>query len=96
MRYPAQEQEQITYVLPPGFALAGAPEDAKLKWEDNAAYELRTKIDGNSITDARVFARAFTILDAKDYLQLRDFYQKVVAADHQPLVLSGEQAGEAN
>ena len=94
MRYPAQEQEQITYVLPPGFALAGTPEDAKLKWEGNAAYELRTKVEGSSITDARIFARAFTILDAKDYVQLHDFYQKVVAADQQPLVLAGEQARE--
>jgi hypothetical protein len=94
MRYPAQEQEQITYTLPPGFALAGTPEDAKLKWEGNAAYELRTKVEGSSITDARVFARAFTILDAKDYVQLHDFYQKVVAADQQPLVLAGEQIGE--
>ncbi len=94
MRYPAQEQEQITYALPPGFALAGTPEDAKLKWEGNAAYELRTKVEGRSITDARVFARAFTILDAKDYGQLHDFYQKVVAADQQPLVLAGEQIGE--
>jgi hypothetical protein len=94
MRYPAQEQEQITYVLPPGFALAGTPEDAKLKWEGNAAFELRTKVEGSSITDARVFARAFTILDAKDYGQLHDFYQKVVAADQQPLVLAGEQIGE--
>ncbi|HMG86188.1 MAG TPA: transglutaminase domain-containing protein [Terracidiphilus sp.] len=94
MRYPAQEQEQITYALPPGFALAGTPEDAKLKWEGNAAYELRTKVEGSSITDARVFVRAFTVLDAKDYGQLHDFYQKVVAADQQPLVLAGEQVGE--
>ncbi len=96
MRYPAQEQEQITYVLPPGFALPRTPEDAKLKWEGNAAYELRTKVEGSSIIDARIFARAFTILDAKDYVQLHDFYQKVVAADRQPLVLTGEQVGEVH
>ncbi len=94
MRYPAQEQEQITYALPSGFALPTTPEDAKLRWEGNAAYELRTKVEGSSITDARIFARAFTILDAKDYGQLHDFYQKVMAADQQPLVLAGEQIGE--
>ncbi len=81
-------------MLPSGFALPKIPEDAKLKWEGNAAFELRTKVEGSSITDARVFARAFTILDAKDYGQLHDFYQKVVAADQQPLVLAGEQVGE--
>ena len=94
MRYPAQEQEQITYVLPAGFSLAGAPEDARLKWEDNAAFELRTKVEGSSITSARILARAFTFLDAKDYDQLRGFYQKVTTADQQTLALSATQASK--
>ena len=89
MRYPAQEQEQITYVLPAGFAIKGNPEDANLRWEENAAYQLRTKVAGDSITDARILARGFTLLEAKDYNGLRDFYQKVVAADQQKLVLTG-------
>src|SRR5207248_612077 len=76
MRYPAQEQEQITYTVPPGYALEGTPEDANLKWEENAAYQLRTKVEGSSITGARILARGFTMLDAKDYVQLHDFYQK--------------------
>jgi hypothetical protein len=89
MRYPAQEQEQITYVLPAGFTLKENPEDANLRWEENAAYQLRTKVAGDSITDARVLARGFTLLEAKDYRGLRDFYQKVVTADQQKLVLTG-------
>jgi len=92
MRYPAQEQEQITYTVPPGYALEGNPQDANLKWEDNAAFQLRTKVEGSSIIGARILARGFTLLDAKDYTQLHDFYQKVVAADQQPLVLSAAQA----
>jgi len=94
MRYPAQEQEQITYAVPPGYALEGNPQDANLKWEDNAAYQLRTKVEGSSIIGARILARGFTLLDAKDYTQLHDFYQKVVAADQQPLVLSAAQASK--
>jgi hypothetical protein len=94
MRYPAQEQEQITYVLPAGFSLDGTPEDANLKWQDNAAFQLRTKIEGNSVTDARILARGFTLLDAKDYEELRNFYQKVIAADQRPLVLSASQASK--
>jgi len=92
MRYPAQEQEQITYVLPPGYTLEETPQDANLKWEDNAAYQLRTKVEGSSVTGARILQRGFTLLDPKDYEQLHDFYQKVVAADQQPLVLSAAQA----
>ena len=94
MRYPAQEQEQITYALPPGYALEATPKDANLKWEDNAAYQLHTKVEGSSIIQARILARGFTLLEPKDYLQLHDFYQKVVAADQQPLVLSAAQASK--
>lgn len=92
MRYPAQEQEQITYALPAGFSLEAVPQDANLKWEENAAFQLRTKVEGSSVTAARVLARGFTLLDAKDYDELRDFYQKVIAADQQQLVLSASQA----
>ena len=92
MRYPAQEQEQITYVLPAGFTLEGTPQDTTLKWQENAAYQLRTTVEGSSVTDARILARGFTLLDAKDYEELRDFYQKVITADQQPLVLSAAQA----
>jgi hypothetical protein len=92
MRYPSQEQEQITYGVPPGFALEATPQDASLKWEDDAAYQTHTQIEGSSITEARILARGFTLLEAREYAPLHDFYQKVVAADKQTLVLSAAQA----
>jgi hypothetical protein len=88
MGYPTQEQDQITYVLPAGFSLESAPEEAKLSFEKNAAYQLRTKAEGTSITNSRVLVRAFTLLDAAAYGQLREFYQKVIVADQQQLVLT--------
>jgi hypothetical protein len=88
MRYPALEQEQITYVLPAGYAVEGAPQDTSVKWEENAAYQLKSKADGKSVTTARVLARGFTLLDPKEYGGLRDFYQKVVTADQQQIVLA--------
>jgi len=94
MHYPAQEQEQITYDLPTGFALEGTPQDASLKWEDNAAYQLRSKADATSVTTGRLLARGFTLLEASQYDKLRDFYDKVAAADRQQLVLSAPQAGK--
>jgi Transglutaminase-like superfamily/Domain of Unknown Function with PDB structure (DUF3857) len=94
MRYPSQEQEQIAYTVPPGYALEGTPQDANLKWEENAAYQLRTRVEGSTITGARILARGFTLLEPKDYVQLHDFYQKVVKADQQPLVLSVAQASK--
>ena len=94
MRYPAQEQEQITYVFLAGFALESTPQDSVMKWEENAAYQLKSKAAANSITSARILARGFTLLDAKEYIPLRDFYQKVVVADQQQLVLTAVQAGK--
>jgi transglutaminase-like putative cysteine protease len=91
MHYPAQEQEQITYNLPPGFALEGTLQDASLKWEEIAAYQLRSKADAGSITTARILARGFTLLEPTEYGKLRDFYDKVATTDRQQLVLTAAQ-----
>jgi transglutaminase-like putative cysteine protease len=90
MHYAAQEQEQITYLFPAGFTLADPPQDNKFSWENNATYSVKSKADAGSITTGRVLARAFTLLEAKDYGQLRDFYQKVATGDQQQLVLTAQ------
>ena len=41
-----------------------------------------------TVTVDRTMAYNFTILDAKEYSDLHDFYQKVATADQQPLVLT--------
>ncbi|MGA9672265.1 MAG: transglutaminase domain-containing protein [Terracidiphilus sp.] len=92
VHYPAEEQEQITYVLPSGFALEGAPKDINVKWEENAAYVLRTKADAGSITTGRVLAWGFTMLDASEYGKLRDFYDKLVLSDHEQIAFTATQA----
>jgi hypothetical protein len=43
---------------------------------------------GSDVTLTHTLARAFTVLDATEYKDLRDFYQKAAAADQQQLVLS--------
>ena len=92
MHYAGREEEQITYTFPAGFALEGTPQETKFSWENNASYQLRSKVDAASITSARVLARNFTVLEPADYNQLRDFYQKAVAADQQQIVLNASQA----
>jgi hypothetical protein len=92
MHYPAEEQERITYELPAGFAIEGTPQDATLKWEENAAYQLRSKTDAGSITTARILARGFTLLDPSEYGKLRDFYDKVATTDRQQVVLTAQHA----
>lgn len=92
MHYAGEEQEQITYQLPAGFALEGTPQETKFSWESNASYMVRSKVDANSITTARVLARGFTVLDPSQYSGLHDFYQKAVTADQQQLVLNAASA----
>ena len=93
MHYAAQEQEQITYTFPSGYTLEATPQDTKLAFADDAVYQLRSKVTADSITSARILARGFTLLGPKEYEPLRDFYQKVVAADQQQIVLTTAKAG---
>ena len=88
VHYPGEEQDQVTYVLPAGFNVEGKPEDAMVKFEQGAAFQMKAKSEGGTVANTRVLARGFTMLDAKAYSPLRDFYQKVVSADQQQLVLS--------
>lgn len=91
MQYAEEEQEQITYGFPGGFTLEAVPQDSKLNWENYAYYQLRSKVDPGSVTNARVYARGFTFLDPKEYGQLRDYYKQITAADRQQLVLKAVQ-----
>lgn len=95
MRYPAQEQEQITYEIPAGFTIENKPVDSNVRFGENAAYIAKSTEKANSITNARVLARGFTYLAPKDYAELRDFYQKVITADQQQFVLGASQADKA-
>ena len=88
MHYPSKEEEQITYEFPAGFSLEGTPQDASWKLEENAAYQLRSRADANSLTTVRVLARGFTILEPSEYDKLRDFYQKVATTDRQQVALT--------
>jgi hypothetical protein len=88
--YAEQVQEQITYQFPAGFTLAETPQDNKFAWENNASYSVKSKADATSIATFRLLARGFTLLEAKDYGQLRDFYLKVAAGDQQQLVLNAQ------
>jgi hypothetical protein len=94
VKYPGQDQEQITYTLPPGLSPQEKPQDAIAKDEPNAVYQLKTKADAGTIVSTRVLAHGFTLLDAKEYTGLSDFYQKVTAYDRQQILLNAAQAGK--
>jgi len=88
IQYARQVTDQLTYDLPAGISVEGAPQDAKVSWEGHAVYIVKTKPGPGQITVARLLANAFTIAKPEEYQDLRGFYQKVAAADQAQLVLS--------
>ena len=88
MRYGSRIVDQITYHLPAGFSVEGAPKDDHIQWPQNA--DLITKIieKPGEVTVARALARGFVGLKAEQYQDLRGFYQKVAASDQQQIVLT--------
>lgn len=88
MHYAQREDEQITYHLPEGLAVEGAPKDAQVSWQGHAAFGTKTVQSPGTIIIARQIARAFAIAKPEEYQDLRGFYQKVATADQQQLVLT--------
>jgi hypothetical protein len=96
MQYGDAEIDQITYQLPAGFAVEGAPQDAKISWPEHAILVNKTVTAPGQITIARSLARAFTFAKPEEYQDLRGFYQKVAAADQQQLVLIATLPAKGN
>jgi hypothetical protein len=88
MEYAEMVQDEVTYEMPDVYSVESAPADTSVPWTGHAAFSLKAKVDKNRVTVDRVFARAFALVQPKDYGALRDFYQKVQTADQQQLVLT--------
>jgi hypothetical protein len=88
MHYGDLVSDQVTYHLPAGFTVEGAPQDTKLSWPDHALFIEKTVPGTGQITLARAFVRSFTLAKPEEYQDLRGFYQKVAAADQAQLVLA--------
>jgi hypothetical protein len=88
--------DQIVYHLPAGFAVEGAPQDARIPWPGYAVLVAKSRTDPGQITIARLFSRAFTLVKPDQYQDLRGFYLKVAAADQQQVVLTRAAAGTGN
>jgi hypothetical protein len=88
MHYGDVVTDQITYHLPGGFSIEGAPLDNKISWPQHAVLNVKSASAPGQITVARSLARAFTFAKPEEYNDLRGFYQKVAAADQAQLVLA--------
>jgi hypothetical protein len=96
MHYGEQVSDQVTYRLPAGLSIEGAPQDATVSWKDHAVLMVKTASAPGSITIARTLARAFTVASPEEYQDLRGFYQKIAASDEQQLVLTRAPAAKGN
>ncbi len=95
MHYGDRVTDEITYDLPQGMSVEGAPQDAHIPWPNHAVFIVKTQSDPGKIVIADTLARAFTLAKPEEYQDLRGFYQKVAAADQGQLVLTMPPAAAA-
>jgi hypothetical protein len=88
LHYAEQVIDDVVYHLPTGFTVESAPQAAQMPWPGHAALVVKTAPGIGTIDIKHIFARAFVLLDAKEYPALRDFYQKIASNDQQQLVLA--------
>jgi hypothetical protein len=94
MHYGDTVTDQVTYHLPTGFTVEGAPQDAKITWPQHAVFIAKSVSAPGTITIVRSLASAFTFAKPEEYQDLRGFYQKVAAADQAQLVLTKTPSAE--
>jgi len=88
--------DQVAYHIADSLVVEGSPQDAKTSWPENAVLISKTVVAPGAVTVGRTFGRFFTVIQPKDYQDLRGFYQKVAAADQQQLVLTISPAAKGN
>jgi hypothetical protein len=96
MEYGDQVTDQMTYHIPDSLTVEGAPENAKVPWENHAVLVTKSVSTPGQVIIARQLSRAFAVLKPDEYQNLRSFYQKVAAADQQQLVLTASPAPKGN
>jgi len=96
VHYPKAEQDEVTYVLPPGFSVESLPKAANASWPDHALLKINAGAKDSDVKVVRTLAYNFTILDPKEYAALHDFYQKVSEADQQQVVLTRAPQAKGN
>jgi hypothetical protein len=96
MHYADQVTDEVTFHLPAGVTVEGAPQSTQIPWAGHAAFATKAVSAPGQVVITRQFIRGFTFVKAAEYQELRGFYQKVAAVDQQQLVLSTSQAAKGN
>jgi len=96
MHYGEKTTDEVVYHLPQGLAVEGTPQDGKISWKNEAVFANKSVVAPGQVTEAREVLRGFTFVKPEDYPSLRDFYQKINAADQQQLVLIASPGAKGN
>ncbi len=88
MHFGNRVTDDITYHLPDGMTVEGAPQDTNIPWSGHALLVARSVTQPGQITIGQTLSVAFTLAKPEEYQDLRGFYQKVEAAYQAQLVLS--------
>jgi hypothetical protein len=96
LHYAEQVIDDAIYHLPAGYTVESAPQAAQTPWPDHAALVVKTAPGPGVIDIKHIFARAFVLLDPKEYPALRDYYQKIATSDQQQLVLTSAAGAARN
>lgn len=94
MHYATTYKDGVLIHLPTGFTLETPPPATSVPWSGYAVFQMKATSNGNDLTMTRTLARAFTLLQPAEYSPMRDFYQKVQAADQQQIVLTNSAAAQ--
>jgi hypothetical protein len=93
MRYEEQVIDDVTYHLRSGYAVESAPQSAQFLWPEHAALVVKVALTPATIDVKHIFARAFVVLEPKEYPAMREFYLKIASSDEQYLVLAPTGSG---
>ncbi|HUB51895.1 MAG TPA: DUF3857 and transglutaminase domain-containing protein [Terracidiphilus sp.] len=96
MHYPERITDSVTYHLPPGVSVEGAPQDDKVVWANHAMLIVKSQTSPDQLIIADSVARNFSTAKPEEYQDLRGFYQKVAATDQEQLVLTSATAAKGN
>jgi hypothetical protein len=96
VHYPRLQTDDVIYHLPAGLKVESTPQPATAEWPSHAILKIATQPGTNAVGVTRSLAYGFTLLEARDYSNLHDFYQKVATADQQQIVLTRAQTATGN
>lgn len=96
MHYASRETDIVTYTLPAGMTVEGAPQQTKISWPTHAIYLVNSQSSPGKLVIVRSMARGFALAKPEEYQDLRGFYQKIATADQEQIVLTIPAAAKGN